>query len=140
MKINEISLLEFCCIVAIIGILAAILIPAISTNIDQEEKVEKLKELSSGKVALTDSEILYSRKYVLDFDQRMERANEQIKNCVGPVTDYKVLRSCTANAYNAQGWEDVDYGKGTVLKVQIVEEYNKHKFASMQPLSTELEN
>lgn len=127
------TLLEFCIVVAIIGILATILIPAISTKNEREAKEENVKELSSGKVALTDSEILYSRKYVLDFDQRMERANEQIKNCVGPVTDYKVLRSCTANAYNAQGWEDVDYGKGTVLKVQIVEEYNEHKFASMQP-------
>lgn len=132
------TLLEFCIVVAIIGILATILIPAISTKNEREAKEENVKELSSGKVALTDSEILYSRKYVLDFDQRMERANEQIKNCVGPVTDYKVLRSCTANAYNAQGWEDVDYGKGTVLKVQIVEEYNEHKFASMRPLSTEL--
>lgn len=138
MKPKGFTLIEFCIVVAIIGILAAILIPAISTKNEREAKEENVKELSSGKVALTDSEILYSRKYVLDFDQRMERANEQIKNCVGPVTDYKVLRSCTANAYNAQGWEDVDYGKGTVLKVQIVEEYNEHKFASMQPLSTEL--
>lgn len=138
MKTKGFTLIEFCIVVAIIGILAAILIPAISTKNERESKEENVKELSSGKVALTDSEILYSRKYVLDFDQRMERANEQIKNCVGPVTDYKVLRSCTANAYNAQGWEDVDYGKGTVLKVQIVEEYNEHKFASMQPLSTEL--
>ncbi len=138
MKTKGFTLIEFCIVVAIIGILAAILIPAISTKNEREAKEENVKELSSGKVALTDSEILYSRKYVLDFDQRMERANEQIKNCVGPVTDYKVLRSCTANAYNAQGWEDVDYGKGTVLKVQIVEEYNEHKFASMQPLSTEL--
>lgn len=138
MKTKGFTLIEFCIVVAIIGILAAILIPAISTKNEREAKEENIKELSSGKVALTDSEILYSRKYVLDFDQRMERANEQIKNCVGPVTDYKVLRSCTANAYNAQGWEDVDYGKGTVLKVQIVEEYNEHKFASMQPLSTEL--
>ena len=138
MKTKGFTLIEFCIVVAIIGILAAILIPTISTKNEREAKEENVKELSSGKVALTDSEILYSRKYVLDFDQRMERANEQIKNCVGPVTDYKVLRSCTANAYNAQGWEDVDYGKGTVLKVQIVEEYNEHKFASMQPLSTEL--
>lgn len=138
MKTKGFTLIEFCIVVAIIGIFAAILIPAISTKNEREAKEENVKELSSGKVALTDSEILYSRKYVLDFDQRMERANEQIKNCVGPVTDYKVLRSCTANAYNAQGWEDVDYGKGTVLKVQIVEEYNEHKFASMQPLSTEL--
>lgn len=138
MKTKGFTLIEFCIVVAIIGICAAILIPAISTKNEREAKEENVKELSSGKVALTDSEILYSRKYVLDFDQRMERANEQIKNCVGPVTDYKVLRSCTANAYNAQGWEDVDYGKGTVLKVQIVEEYNEHKFASMQPLSTEL--
>ena len=138
MKTKGFTLIEFCIVVAIIGILAAILIPAISTKNEREAKEENVKELSSGKVALTDSEILYSRKYVLDFDQRMERANEQIKNCVGPVTDYKVLRSCNANAYNAQGWEDVDYGKGTVLKVQIVEEYNEHKFASMQPLSTEL--
>ena len=119
MKTKGFTLIEFCIVVAIIGILAAILIPAISTKNEREAKEENVKELSSGKVALTDSEILYSRKYVLDFDQRMERANEQIKNCVGPVTDYKVLRSCTANAYNAQGWEDVDYGKGTVLKVQI---------------------
>ena len=74
------TLLEFCIVVAIIGILATILIPAISTKNEREAKEENVKELSSGKVALTDSEILYSRKYVLDFDQRMERANEQIKN------------------------------------------------------------
>lgn len=128
---NGFSLMEFLCIFAIVSILFAIIIPIVAP-------LETKEQTTNNTEVISDNEILNSRKYILEFDSRMERANEQIYKCTGAVPDYKVLRVCTSNAYNAQGWEDADYGKGTVLKQNIVEEYNKHKFIAMKVLSTEL--
>lgn len=111
-------------------IVATIVMTAFSYSCDDEEyKIEPA----------TDSEILYSRKYVIDFDQRIADANKFIFECVSAtVPTQEALKMCTANAYDAQGLANSEKDNKVVLLSAIVKDYDNHKRISLNPLSTEI--
>lgn len=87
---------------------------------------------------INDAEILKSRRYVVDFDKRMEVANIQISKCTNGSNDIGILNACTSTAYNAQGWRTLEYGTGTLLKESVIKEYDSHKKNALSVMSVEI--
>lgn len=110
-------------------IVASVLFAGFSYTCDEDYKIKPA----------TDSEILYSRKYVIDFDQRIADANKFIFECVSAtVPTQDALKMCTANAYDAQGLRNSEKDDKVVLLSAIVKDYDNHKRISLNPLSTEI--
>lgn len=85
-----------------------------------------------------DAEILKSRRYVVDFDKRMDAANIQILKCTNGSNDIELLNACTSTAYNAQGWRTLEYSTGTLLKESVIKEYDTHKKNALSVMSVEI--
>lgn len=133
------SLIEGCVIIAIIVVFWSIWLSIKEDNNKEVALQQKIQPVSEVIDPLAnDSKILYSRKFVIDFDQRMEKANKYILECSKTSSDnYKVLKMCTKNAYDAQGLANWD-NNGRSLTIEVVEEYNMHKKNALNLLSTEI--
>lgn len=96
---------------------------------------------TEAKEADTDIRIMQARRYVADYDERMEKANTLIERCRGNSTNVDVVRQCTTNAYSTVGFDYGAYSCFSCVEIRpnIVEEYKKMKDRSLLPLTTEVQ-
>ncbi len=129
------GIIEISIILVIIGIVLCV---ALGPLIKKSE-FEKTKEQAKPTIEVTDNEILASRRYVIDFDERMKAANEQINQCVGSNKEVKIIETCTKNAYDSQGWKSGYYSATYIVSLNpdLVEEYDTNRRVSLKMLSTE---
>lgn len=79
----------------------------------------------------TDAQIMESRLYVSDYDNRMTNATKMINSCD------RALGKCKRLAYDAYSIEYDSFGD---ISKDVKAEYQHHKSISIKPLTMEINN
>ncbi len=85
-----------------------------------------------------DSKIMDARKYIADYDTRMEKVQKYIIDCVGAIPEKeksKTIDNCTQIAYDTNGFFRSDSNISSDEK----REYQAYLRIAQKPLSTEKE-
>lgn len=112
--------------IAFVLSILALCISVASVIVDIEEDSK-----SATKLNPTDAQIMESRLYVSDYDNRVKKATNMINSCD------RALAKCKRLAYDAYS---IEYGSYGNILDSVKAEYTYHKSISIKPLTVEINN
>lgn len=85
---------------------------------------------------LDDNDVLEARQYVVDYDQRMQKANDQIEKCISqaPIAKRELyFEKCSTISYDRYGF----IRQGSAISDTEKERYTVYLSLAKTPLSTD---